>query len=259
MNISAATLRDSLCTTFCRDVAVVERADDFAVALPLSGRDGDQITAYVKPMGGGWRVSDKGATMMRLSYENDLTKLLTGARERLYSTVLHESGITDDDGELYLDVAADALPRALFTLGQGVTRIEDLGLWTRTRVESSFYEDLQSIIRAEVGEDGVSESYQVPGVPSSAEYLVDFCVKTSGRPLYVFGVLNGDKARLTTIILQHLAKHSPNFESMVVYADIDDIPRADTKRLMSAANDSVASINDRDVIRAKIAHRRVAA
>lgn len=256
MNATAESLRENLCATFCRDVAVVECSGDFAISLPISGRDGDHLTAYVKLGIAGWRISDKGATLMRLSYENDLAKLLTGARRRLFNTVLQESGLSEDDGEIYLEVPADSLSRGLFALGQGVTRTEDLGLWTRTRVESTFNEDLRSILVEEVGKEGFIEGYEVPGVPGSENYPVDFCIKTTALPLYIFGIPNRDKARLTTIILQHLASHTQKFNSMVVYADVDDIPKPDVKRLMNASNDSVASIGDRDVIRAKIAHRR---
>lgn len=255
MNATVETLRDNLCAAFCRDVGVAARGEDFAVSLPMVGRDGDHLTAYARPVTAGWRVSDMGSTLMRLSYENDLGKLLTGARERLFNAVLQESGITEDDGELFLEVPGDALTRGLFALGQGVTRVEDLGLWTRSRVESSFYDDLRQIIQLQVGPNGVIEGYNVPGLPSAENYPIDYFVKTSGKPLYVFGVLNRDKARLTTIILQYLVQQAQNFDSMVVYADVDDIPKPDAKRLMNAANDSVASINDRDVIRAKIAHR----
>ncbi|QXW17449.1 DUF1828 domain-containing protein [Comamonas aquatica] len=252
---TAEAIRKSLCATFCREVAVTERAGAAAVSLPIMGRDGDFLTAYVEPATAGWRVSDKGSTLMRLSYENDLSKLLSGARERLYNTVLLESGLQEDDGELFTEVPADALAMGLFSLAQGVTRVEDLGLWTRTRVESTFADDLRSTLFDIVGRDRVTEGYFVPNVPAAESYPVDFFVQTDGVPLFVFGVQNRDKARLTTIILQHLASHTQLFNSMVVYSDVDDIPKADRNRLMNAANDSVASISDVDVIRMKIQHR----
>lgn len=258
MNITAETLRKSLCATFCRDVAVVQRADSIAVSLPIVGRDGDHLTAYVSPTTGGWRVSDKGATLMRLSYENDLTKLLAGARERLFNTVLEESGLQEDDGELFAQVPADSLAMGLFSLGQGVTRVEDLGLWTRSRVESTFNDDLRGILLDAVGADNVVEGYEVPGLPGAENYPVDFFVRTPNVPLYIFGVGNKDKARLATIILQHLAAYTQRFNSMVVYSDVDDIPKADARRLMIAANDAVPSITEREGIRAKIAHRMAA-
>lgn len=77
--------------------------------------------------------------------------------------------------------------------------------------------------------------------------------------MFVFGVQNRDKARLTTIVLQHLAAHAPFFNSMVVYSDVDDIPKADRNRLMNAANDSVANIADIIAIQTKVQHRMMAA
>ncbi len=258
MNATAEAIREKLCATFCQDVAVHQRAEGIAVSLPVVGRDGDHITAYVKDATGGWRVSDMGATLMRLSYENDLSKLLTGARERLFNTVLGEAGAAEDDGELFIEVPADELTRGLFALGQAITRVEDLGLWTRARVESTFNDDLRSLILKTAGEDKVTENYIVPGIPEADNYPVDFFIDAPHEPLYVLGVGNRDKARLATIILQHLRVHAKRFNSMVVYADMDDIPKVDQRRLMRAANDAVPSIEDHEAITDKIAHRLAA-
>lgn len=259
MTTTVEGIRQSLCTTFCRDVAVSERAGAAAVSLPIVGRDGDCLTAYVEPATAGWRISDKGATLMRLSYENDLAKLLSGARERLYQTVLLEYGLQEDDGDIFTEVPTDALATGLFSLAQGLTRVEGLGLWTRNRVESTFTDDLRSALIAAAGHEQVIENYIAPEVPSADSYPIDFCIKTKSHPLFVFGVQNRDKARLTTIVLQHLAAHTPFFNSMVVYSDVDDIPKADRNRLMNAANDSVANINDAAAIKTKVQHRMLAA
>lgn len=252
---TADAIRDRLCATFCKEVAVQQRAAGIAVSLPIVGRDGDHLTAYVNEATGGWRVSDMGSTLMRLSYENDLTKLLTGARDRLFKTVLRESGLEEDDGELFIEVPAAELTRGLFALGQGATRIEDLGLWTRSRVESTFQEDLRGIIVDSAGADNVVENYELPDLPSAENYPIDFYVKTPREPLYIFGVQNRDKARLATIILQHLSQYKARFNSMIVYSDIEEIPVLDQRRLMRAANDAVPSIVERDTIMAKISHR----
>lgn len=252
-------IRQSLCATLCQDVAVTQRADGaIAISLPIVGRDGDHLTAYAIPITGGWRISDKGATLMRLSYENDLSKLLSGARERLFNTVLQECGLQEDDGELFTSVAGNALPMGLFALGQGATRIEDLGMWSRSRVENTFTDDLRTVLLEAAGPDNVTEGYEVPGLPSAENYPIDFFIRTPLTPLYVFGVGSKDKARLATIILQHLAAHTQRFNSMVVYLDVDDIPKPDARRLMIAANDAVPSIAERDGIKAKIAHRMIA-
>lgn len=258
MNIDIESLQHNLCRTFCEDVKVVLRDGLVSVALPLSGRDGDQMVAYLKRAPSGWRISDMGATMMRLSYENDLDKLLTGARGDLFEAILRESGIEEDDGDLFVEVPADALPRGLFTLGQALTRIEDLGLWTKARVESTFGDDLRSILHSFLSAEDIDEEYIVPGIPNAESYAVDYHIHTRGRPLYLFGVNNQARARLATIILQHLLAHNHRFESLVVIEDIDRLSKLDRNRLMNAANDVVPSITETSAIEQKVRHRLTA-
>lgn len=119
MTIDIPSLQKLLCDTFCQDVRVNMSEGQAVIALPMSARDGDQVMAYLSQTTAGWRVSDMGTTMMKLSYENDLSKLFSGARGQLLQTILNESGLLEDDGELFVEVPADALPRTLFTLGQG--------------------------------------------------------------------------------------------------------------------------------------------
>lgn len=258
MTLDVATIRSKLCDAFCRDVGVWTSGGRIAISLPMTARDGDHITAYAEQKDGGWRVSDMGATLMRLSYEHDLSKLLSGPRQKLYAATLAEGGLAEDDGDIYVEVSGDALIRGLFALGQGLTKIEGLGLWTRTRVESTFYDDLYAALSACVPAESLAENYIVPSIPSAADYPVDYRIMTPGRPLFVFGVSGRDKARLTTIVLQHLIRHAEPFDSMVVCQDVEDLPKADRSRLINAANDVVAHIGDTDAIAQKIRHRLAA-
>lgn len=251
-------LQRSLCQAFCDDVKVRQHAGRVSVTLPMAGRDGDRMVAYLSRTPAGWRVSDMGTTMMRLSYENDLDRLLSGARAELFETILRESGVSEDDGELFVEVPADALPRGLFILGQALTRIEDLGLWTRARIESTFYDDLRNVLYGFLPAEELEQDYVVEGVPNAENYPVDYFIHTQARPLYLFGVASQSKARLATIILQHLQVHAPRFESLVVCEDIDRIPKLDRNRLMNAANDIVPSIAETSVIEQKVRHRLTA-
>lgn len=240
---------------FCQDIEVAQRGNSIAVALPMSARDGDSMMAYLTPSAGGYRVSDKGSTMMRLSYEHDLSQLLSGARSQLLKTILSENGLEEDDGEFYLDVSADDLAHGLFTFGQGLTRAEDIGLWTRGRVESTFYDDLRDVLHSFLPNDAIEEEYVVPGIPNADMYPVDYYVHTNRRPLYLFGVNGSSKARLATIILQHLQNSRHDFDSLVVCADIDNLPKRDRNRLMNAANDVVPTLQETSVIQQKVEHR----
>lgn len=249
-----SVLRKQLCNAFCEDVVVSARGDLLTVSIPMTARDGDAFTAYLTRTSVGWKISDAAITMMRLSYENDLSKLLTGPRLKLFETILAESGLQEDDGEIYIEVAADKLTRGLFNLGQGLSRVEDIALWTQTRVSSTFYHDLREMLVSFVPADRLEENY-IPEISGGEDYMVDYRIRTEGRPVYLFGVNGKDKARLTTITLLHLKHVGSKFDSIIVCSDFSELPRQDQSRLMAAANDIVPSISDADSLREKVLHR----
>lgn len=253
--IDLDAIEKEICTSLCGSVYVTQRHGMIAVNLPMSARDGDVIVAYLKPDSGGWKISDMATTMMRLSYEHDLNKILSGTRGKLYQTLLSEVGLNDDDGELFMLTDTPSLTRNLFAFAQGITRIYDLGLWSSSRTESSFYDDLKDTLISIVGEENITEDY-LADVPNNGDYPVDFMIETkTKRPLYVFGIGNKDKARLATITLQHLSVNNDSFDSMIICSNASDLPKKDMNRLMFAANDIVPDMSDINSITRKINHR----
>lgn len=255
MTIDTESLQKQLCSAFCDDVKVAAREDSVRVSLPLVARDGDHHTVYLSRGNGGWRISDMGSTMMRLSYENDLNSMLAGPRGDLLQQILSESGVNEDDGELFLEVPSDSLLRGLFSLGQSAARIEDLGLWSRSRVESTFHDDLRNILYEVVAPDRITENYAIPGIEDSGLYPVDFYIQAQRRPLYLFGVNTSDRARIATIVMQHLLHENHDFDSFVVCSDFFGLPKVDGARLMNAANDVLPSLKSAADLRRKLEHR----
>lgn len=255
MTIDLNELKQTLCHAFCSDVGIRVSGDLVAVSLPMTARDGDSFCVYISRIKSGWRLSDAATTMMRLSYENDLGKLFTGPRASLYGTILAESGLQEDDGEIFTEVPANMLIPGMFRLGQGLSRIEDIALWTRSRVESTFYNDLQSAVTAAVPADDLTENY-IPEIEDGEDYPVDYRIETGGWPLYLFGINGKDKARLTTITLLKLKHSGQQFDSIVVFNDIAELPKQDVSRLLSAANDIVPNVSNLEVMSEKIAHHR---
>lgn len=255
--MNTAELESTLCRTLCGSVTVKGRGPSlWQVDTPWTFPDGDTYSIYVSQgPTGGLRVSDQGLTLMRLSYDNDIGKLREGTRGRLLSQVLADAGLTEDDGEFYLDVTADEVGASVMRLGQALTRIHDLTFLNRIRVESTFYEDLREKLQALVGAERLTESYVVPNVPNARDYPVDYLVSGGASPVYLFGVPSRDKARLATIVLQHLVRSGQDFNSMVVFQNAADMPRADLSRLMNAANDMIDSLDASDDFERKLLKR----
>ncbi|PIQ14140.1 MAG: hypothetical protein CO125_12580 [Hydrogenophilales bacterium CG_4_9_14_3_um_filter_59_35] len=255
MNINE--IRKTICSTLCADVDVVERGEGLLfVSTPFSFSDGDAYSIYLKSLPtGGFRITDMGGTLMHLSYENDTDKFREGMRGKVFNQILSEMNLGEDDGEFYIDTAADALGSGLFRFGQAITRLHDLTFLNRVRVESTFYEDLRENLRNHVDAERIHEGYIVPGVANARDYPVDYFIEGGNMPLYLFGVPNRDKARLATIILQHLIAAGRDFNSMVVFQNASDVPSRDLSRLMNAANDMIASLDASDDFERKLLRR----
>ncbi len=220
--------------------------------------DGDGFPFYLSEApSGGLHLSDMGHTLMHISYEHDLDAFLSGTRGMLLERIVGESGIGYDAtaGAFSTDTAPDQIPEAIFTLGQALTRIYDLTLLSRSNVGSTFYDDLADCLTGFVDEARMQREYQAD-VPNAEAYPVDYRIEgKEGVPLFVYGVPNRDKARLTTIMLSHFLRNDLEFESVILFQNQTEIPRVDLARLSDVGGDMVSSLDSTDDLQRKILRR----
>lgn len=93
--------------------------------------DGDRYPIYLSEAPGGVRLSDRGNTLMRISYEHDIDAFLAGSRGPLVERILAEERVGKNGGEFYMEAPADDLAAALFRYGRTLTRIYNLTLHPR--------------------------------------------------------------------------------------------------------------------------------
>ena len=92
-----------------------------------------------------------------------------------------------------------------------------------------------------------------PEVPDAIHYPVDYrFAGKDDRSVFLYGIPGRDKARLTTIMLSHFLLHGVPFESVIVFADQQEIPRLDLARLTNVAGTAVSSLEADDDLRRKI-------
>jgi hypothetical protein len=224
------------------------------VETPFAFGDGDLYSIYLEGLPtGGVRVTDAGHTLMQLSYAMDVDKLRDGTRERLFQKVLSESGVQEQEGEIFVDTSAEQLGQRVVQFGQALTRIHDLSFLNRARTESTFYDDLHGALLKIVSPDKLRKDFVDPAV--GAEYPIDFRIEGKNEPLFIFGVPNRDKARLATIILERYLREAARFDSLIVFSKQEDIPRLDLARLTNAAGEMVASLDAEDDLRRKVLKR----
>ena len=243
-------LCDQLCTTFR-----VQRRPDGALMLDAEFEfpDGDCYPIYLSEAPGGVRLSDKGSTVMRISYDHDIDAFLSGSRGLLVERILGEERVDRDGGVFFLDTPVEGLSGALFRYGRALTRIYDLTLHSRSRAPSRFYDDLADMIVQTADEDRIQRDYVLPDISNPEAYPVDYRLEgKSGSQVFIYGVPNRDKARLTTFILSHFHRIHLEFESILVFSDQAEIPRLDLARLSDVGGEMVSSQAAEDDFRRKL-------
>lgn len=260
MALDIDALRELLCARLCEDVRVEQRPDgSLMLRTHFTFPDGDGYPIHLsKASSGGLRLSDRGHTLMHISYEHDIDSFMDGTRGMLLERIMSESGLRWEGGAFCFDTAPERLPEAVFQFGQALTRIHDLTFLSRSSVGSTFYDDLADLLSRLVDEAKIQRDYQ-PEVPNAKAYPVDYRIE--GRddvPLFLYGVPNRDKARLTTIMLSCFHRHEIGFESILVFENQTEIPRLDLARLSDVGGDMISSLESHEDFNRKLL-RRVAA
>ena len=121
-----------------------------------SSPTGSAIRSTCRKHRGGVRLSDRGDTLMRISYDHDIDAFLAGSRGQLIERILGEEEVGQDRGVFHLDAPIDRLSDALFRYGRALTRIYDLTLHSRSRATSTFYDDLADLLSRRPTRNGFS-------------------------------------------------------------------------------------------------------
>ena len=247
-------LRDGL----CEEVHLTERPDGkLMLRTSFQFPDGDSFPIHVSDAGGGGiRLSDLGHTLMHLSYEHDADTFLDGTRGRLIERIIGEAGISRHGGVFQIEAPVNDLAEAVFRFGQALTRVYDLTFLHRSNVRSTFYDDLRDLLVSLIDEDRLAPDHLIDHLPNPEAYPVDYRIEGKADvPLFVYGIPNRDKARLTTITLSHFNRHHVRYESLLVFDDQAAMPRMDLARLSDVGGDMISSLESHEDLKRKLLAR----
>jgi hypothetical protein len=112
----------------------------------------------------------------------------------------------------------------------------------REVIESLFYEMLDEFIMEKL----VAYKPRKSVFPFEQHdvFEVDYQFQPNGKALYLFGVKDPAKARITTIGCLEFQRAHLTFESIPVHEDFEKLPRKDRTRLTSASDKQFPSLDD---------------
>jgi hypothetical protein len=254
MSLDLTRLKERLCKSLCGEVQIRKTHQDYLqIVTPFTFPDGDTYQLYLEETSaGGVRLTDYGHTLMHLSYDNDLSKFREGTRGKLLDQLLATSGLHEEEGKLVLDSSLETLGASILQFGQALTRVYDLTFLNRSRLAGTFYEDLKEALESLIAPEKIQSNYTVPNQAEADSYPIDYRIEGRRAPLFLFGIASRDKARLVTIILEHWLRAKIDFDSLLIFADQQEVPRADLARLSNVGGEMVASLDASEDFQRKI-------
>jgi len=209
---------------------------------PLFHEDGDMLDIFIEELNENKvRVSDKGLSLMRLSYNFDID---TPNKERIFRQILNENKIEEDEGNIFLDVEKKNIYPAVLHFGQTVAKVTNMSLYRREVISNLFYEQLQEEILEIFSKYSPVENY-LP-IELRDELVVDFALTKTKTPIYIFGVKERDSAKLRLAALscvEFQRKELP-FRSVVVHQDFTSLTKRDQSIVTNAADKQFTSFDD---------------
>ena len=212
------------------------------LVAPLYHEDGDMVDIFLEPTNGGEehiRICDHGMTLMRLSYHFDID---TPNKERIFQRILSENRISEDNGNLFLDAKPESLYPSVLQFAQTVAKVSNMEFFKREVIATLFYEMLAEFIEDSLRK--YNPRQMVFPIPERDDMEVDFEFGIKPRPIYLFGVKDSAKARLTTISCLEFQRAKLPFKSFVVHEDFESLTRKDRSRITSAADKQFISLDD---------------
>lgn len=217
------------------------RPGEIQLIIPILHEDGDMVDIYLvdSPRGEGYvRICDFGMALMRLSYTYDIN---TPTRQQIFDSILINSGVHNNGGNLYLDSPIERLYEGILQFAGCVQKVCNMRYWGREQVRSAFYDDLEKYVSSELSRFApLADQSPLPEHPISVDWQLTY----NSRQFYLFGVRGNNKAKNVTIALLEFQKERLPFISLVVHEDIDDLGNRERHHLIRNADRQYPVLSD---------------
>lgn len=214
------------------------------LVAPLFHEDGDMMDIFLDlPANGSTaplqkiRISDHGLTLMRLSYTFDID---TPNKEKIFHRILAENGVSEENGEFFIEAAPESLYTALLQFSQAISKVCNMRYFKREVLASLFEELLREFIQTELQRFTPQE--KIFPIPDRDELEVDWEFRPNGVPLYLFALKDTSRARLATISCQAFQLGKLKFKSIAVHEDMDKLGHKDRNRVTNACDKQFTSL-----------------
>lgn len=217
-----------------------EGINRYIVHTPFMFDDGDHIPIILKKEKDEWFLTDEGHTFMHVSY--DEIDIEQGTRSKIIDSVLLSCGITNDEGELIINIKNDAFGDSIYSFIQGLIKITDISYLKQERVKSAFFEDFKIFLEEKIPEGKRKFDYNDSVYDPEKKYAVDCRIDINKRPIFMFAIPNDDRCRDATIKCLQLEKLKISFVASAIFEDQEEINRRVLARFSDVCEKQFSSL-----------------
>lgn len=180
-------LKEQICDALCEGFRVREVNVGLAIASPFNWFTGDKLIFYARKRGAQIRFEDSGSTLFELEGAGVDFSRATRVEQLKELCEEHQVELDEEEGLLFTHwTNADRAGLEAVNFLSFMVRIQDMLLTVRSRVASTFRDDLVAAIQDRFENEATIEFGQAP-VPTLSDYVVDILVKhRSGKTAAIF-------------------------------------------------------------------------
>lgn len=272
-----AKVRALLKEQLASEVRLEMRSDGVLMLdTPFVFPDGDHYSIYFSmERDGNFMLSDKGHTIMHLSYKYDVDPLFEDKSQRKIMLQIVRNArieVDEDAGTFWVKADAKSLPETIFRFGQALTKIYDMSFIARyqravkdakleTRSQKSkpisqteFDSAIQLTLREALGSRRFIRNFspKLPQLPR-CKYTVDYKFNGKrGDPVFLYGINSSDKANKAMISLGYFHQMSLKFDNLVILRDEYCIKNKEKDQLRDAVAENMILLENKTGLEQKI-------
>ncbi len=216
-----------------------KRPGIYQLYLPLYHEDGDMVDIFISTDDlGNYQICDYGLTLQRLSYSYDID---TENKVAILDKMMNQNKLTEDNGNLCLKTSINTVFGDIMQACQAYAKIGSMEYFKREVIESLFYEMLDDFVMTNLTE--YKPKKKVTPIADKPYLEVDYTFTPNGHDVYLFGVKDSAKAKMTTISILEFQKQQINFRGVVVNEDFDKLSKKDRKLLTDTCDKQFTSFD----------------
>lgn len=213
------TIARQICDALCGGFTARAVPIGFAIKSPFDWFTGDKMIFYARTKGALVRFEDSGSTLFEL--EGAGVDLNSSTRMDSLRQLCADAGVTfdEEDSHFFTDyVRAGEVGLAAIKFMSFMVRVQDMLLTVKSRVASTFRDDLIAAVQDRFSDDAEVIINDAP-VSELSYYVVDIVVKhKSGKLAAIFPATSEEKALSATLFAKELElKHIDNVVPFLVF------------------------------------------